>query len=285
MIKRSKKASAQETTNTQINSLTNAIRAIYNKTAISLSFEELYRCAYSVILSRAGSTLYQHTTATITDLLVDLSRPGLHGVDQVWSHHLTCMLMLRDVLMYMDRLYKPTCDDALLVYDLGIEIFRDVVVLPNKQSITNEFIENVKKDRDNVLVDASFLKRLVNIFCAVDEPKKVGMSVYLSTLEPAILQDATTYYKDLASRIKEFSVPKYLELIETSLLNEKNRVLNYLLDPTEERIVKVILQEMVTNQLETILNVYEINLDGKRSCINDNKRKVPRFKTLVQNPR
>lgn len=47
-------------------------------------------------------------------------------MNQVWSDHQTSMVMIRDILMYMDRVYVKQ-NDFDNVYNLGLIIFRDQV--------------------------------------------------------------------------------------------------------------------------------------------------------------
>ena len=51
----------------------------------------------------------------------------LSVLSQQWKDHQTAMVMIRDILMYMDRVYvqQHSCDN---VYNLGLKIFRDQVV-------------------------------------------------------------------------------------------------------------------------------------------------------------
>lgn len=47
-------------------------------------------------------------------------------LNQAWNDHQTSMVMIRDILMYMDRVYVLQ-NDVDNVYNLGLIIFRDQV--------------------------------------------------------------------------------------------------------------------------------------------------------------
>ena len=47
-------------------------------------------------------------------------------LNQAWNDHQTSMVMIRDILMYMDRVYVQQ-NDVDNVYNLGLIIFRDQV--------------------------------------------------------------------------------------------------------------------------------------------------------------
>lgn len=115
--------------------LKNAIQEIQKKNNSSLSFEELYRNAYTMVLHKYGERLYTGLKEVIThhlvnkvrkDVLDSLHNNFLQTLNQAWNDHQTSMVMIRDILMYMDRVYvqQHNVDN---VYNLGLIIFRDQV--------------------------------------------------------------------------------------------------------------------------------------------------------------
>lgn len=128
--------------------LERAFREIHTKNASALSFEELYRNAYKIVLKKKGEELYHKVTGfeeqwlgeQVRDGIVKLLTPPLlmgntHGnglatpaekrvagetflraLKQAWEDHQVCMGMLTDVLMYM----VSACDariEAFVVTD------------------------------------------------------------------------------------------------------------------------------------------------------------------------
>ena len=61
------------------------------------------------------------------DVLQSLNNNFLQILNGAWNDHQTSMVMIRDILMYMDRVYvqQNNCEN---VYNLGLVIFRDKVV-------------------------------------------------------------------------------------------------------------------------------------------------------------
>jgi cullin 3 len=115
-----------------------AFREIHTKNASKLSYEELYRHAYRIVLKKKGEQLYNkvhefergwlasEVRAYIQQLLspnlvADAQGAGatspnerrvagekfLKGLKQAWGDHQVCMSMLADVLMYMVRSTLP----------------------------------------------------------------------------------------------------------------------------------------------------------------------------------
>lgn len=115
--------------------LKNAIQEIQKKNNSSLSFEELYRNAYTMVLHKYGERLYTGLKEVIThhlvnkvrnDVLESLYNNFLQTLNQAWNDHQTSMVMIRDILMYMDRVYVQQ-NNVDNVFDLGLIIFRDQV--------------------------------------------------------------------------------------------------------------------------------------------------------------
>lgn len=109
-----------------------AFREIHTKNASQLSYEELYRHAYRIVLKKKGEQLYnkvhefesswlsKEVRATIQQMLSPNLLANAHsmggtttnerrvagekfltGLKQAWSDHQICTSMLADVLMYM----------------------------------------------------------------------------------------------------------------------------------------------------------------------------------------
>ena len=113
--------------------LERAFQEIHTKNASALSFEELYRNAYKIVLKKRGDELYAKVADFenrwlgdhVRQKIVGLLTPGLISLDTTphtlestaerrtsgetflkalkiaWDDHQVCMGMLTDVLMYM----------------------------------------------------------------------------------------------------------------------------------------------------------------------------------------
>ena len=115
--------------------LKSSLIQIHSKRASQLSFEELYRNAYKLVLKKRGETLYESVKDFEKDWLTNEVRPALEAVftpgllaaltgagsqtagtaneqrsdgerllkalKETWEDHNLCMSMTTDVLMYM----------------------------------------------------------------------------------------------------------------------------------------------------------------------------------------
>jgi cullin 3 len=179
-----------------------AFREIHTKNASRLSYEELYRHAYRIVLKKKGEELYRKVKEferkwlssevrsaiqqlLSPNLLADAQSVGgttanerrvagekfLKGLKQAWGDHQVCMSMLADVLMYMDRVY---CQDHRVpsIYTTAMVLFRDEIL----QSPTSEndghsvlgllsyvILEQIQMERDGDVIDKHLIKSCVHM--------------------------------------------------------------------------------------------------------------------------
>ena len=84
--------------------LANAIDEIYNRNASQLSFEELYRNAYNLVLHKHGTLLYDgvshklssHLLATVSKLADSPETSLLDDMATTWSEHQVRTVRVRD---------------------------------------------------------------------------------------------------------------------------------------------------------------------------------------------
>ncbi|KAK9448320.1 Cullin [Limtongia smithiae] len=165
------------------NVLSTAMQEMYRKNASKLSYEELYRTAYTLVLKKYAERLYNAFKAFVAQHLCEmvatelkplasntaysLSASGavnstmavplaaadqresgirfLKAVKMQWDDHCLCMRMISDILMYMDRVY---CKELQLplIYDAGLALFRDNVIR-NEEFAVGEHIYAIILDQ------------------------------------------------------------------------------------------------------------------------------------------
>lgn len=145
------------------NSLRIAIEEIQKKNNSQLSFEELYRNAYTMVLHKHGEKLYTGTRDVVSEHLVIKVRQNvidalinnfLTTLNAAWEDHRTAMVMIRDILMYMDRVYVSV-QKLEPIYNLGVILFRDNVVRygPIRDYLRQTLLDMVGKERRGEVVD------------------------------------------------------------------------------------------------------------------------------------
>ncbi|KAL7505493.1 hypothetical protein ACHAXN_003192 [Cyclotella atomus] len=140
----------QSTAMSAFSSLSTAIDEIHSRNASLLSFEELYRNAYNLVLHKHGGLLYdgvaerlgwhlEKSAIKLVEMAGGLDAPSsalgedmnaaiafLTSLSCTWKEHRVTMVMVRDIFMYMDRTYVQQ-NRKMTVYELGLFLFRRVV--------------------------------------------------------------------------------------------------------------------------------------------------------------
>ncbi|KAL7792964.1 Cullin [Trichoderma ceciliae] len=142
------------------NMIKEALRDIHNKSCGRLSFEELYRAAYKIVLKKKGEVLYdkvkefeeqwfaEHVipkievlvTKSLINIGVDISSSAsvnerrqtgekfLKGMRDTWEDHNMSMNMTADILMYLDRGYTQQEPRRVPIFATTIALFRDHIL-------------------------------------------------------------------------------------------------------------------------------------------------------------
>jgi cullin 3 len=139
--------------------IADALRDIHTKNAGKLSFEQLYRASYKIVLKKKGGDLYERVKVfeerwfhdrvipgiqgLITANLINVALRGvpgsstnerrvmgerfLRGIMESWEAHNMSMNMTADFLMYLDRGYAQDQNQAS-IYSVTIGLYRDHIL-------------------------------------------------------------------------------------------------------------------------------------------------------------
>ncbi|KAB8234949.1 Cullin-3 [Aspergillus alliaceus] len=173
--------------------LSTALKKIHTKDASSLSFEQLYRNAYNMVLAMRGEELYERVkrlekewlatevqkwvTSAISSMLLqskdqveiqdqenerrDTGEKFLSVLREAWEDHQICMGMITDVLMYMDRVIsadhkKPS------IYVASMALFRDYVLRSAARSDTESTVADVLKSTVLFMIQLERSGQMIN---------------------------------------------------------------------------------------------------------------------------
>jgi len=106
---------ARDQANQHWETIHDAIVKIHSKQASQLSYEELYRTAYNMVLHKHGELLYNNVKLTIGELLKPIAEDLLSNSDEeiiislnkLWADHKLYIIMIKDILLYMNKNYVP----------------------------------------------------------------------------------------------------------------------------------------------------------------------------------
>ncbi|XP_063697087.1 cullin-3-like [Culicoides brevitarsis] len=245
------------------NLLKNAIQEIQKKNNSGLSFEELYRNAYTMVLHKHGERLYlglkevvtQHLEAKVRqDVLRCMHNNFLQTLNQAWNDHQTSMVMIRDILMYMDRVYVQQ-NDVDNVYNLGLIIFRDQVVRHGciRDHLRTTLLNMVMCERKGEVVDHIAIKNACQMLMVLGINNRW---VYEEDFERPFLTQSAAFYKMESQKfLSENSASVYIKRVEARITEEAERAKLYLDESTEPHIVEVVEDELIKKHMRTIVDM------------------------------
>eukprot|EP00435_Cladocopium_sp_Y103_P061946 s405_g23.t1 len=242
--------------------LRHAIHQIHQHNASSLSFEELYRNAYNLVLHKYGELLYNGVQGVVADHLKVVAQscidcPSdrlLEELKKQWDDHKTTMVMIRDILMYMDRNFV-TQYKKVPVYEMGLMIFREKVSghARVKSQLLTLMLDNINAERRGEQVDRILLKHTVNMLVELGVQ---GKNVYRECFEDQFLDHTRKFYQDESKQyISQNPCSDYLKKAEKRIREEKARVENYLHESTMEKIQELCDEEWIQVHYKTLIHM------------------------------
>ena len=97
----------QNGANIHLKAIRDAIETIYDQRCSVLSFEQLYRGAYNLVLHKFGDFLYdgvgkilrEHLQTSVDELLSTKNDDFLRVTVKIWTSHKVAFNMVKDILM------------------------------------------------------------------------------------------------------------------------------------------------------------------------------------------
>mmetsp|Transcript_25320 Transcript_25320/g.80122 ORF Transcript_25320/g.80122 Transcript_25320/m.80122 type:complete len:736 (-) Transcript_25320:24-2231(-) len=239
--------------------LEDAIHEINNHNASGLSFEELYRNAYNMVLHKFGDKLYSGLVDTIERHLEAIAgyieaaqgHSFLVELNKRWADHNKSLRMIRDILMYMDRTYV-TQQKKTPVHELGLNLWRDNIVRLESihGRLTKTLLDLIHKERTGEMIDRALMKSTTQMLM------DLGQAVYQDDFEKPFVKAAAAFYKVEAQEyIASSDCPEYLKKAERRLQEEIERVQTYLDPSSEAQITSVVETELIGSQMRVLIDM------------------------------
>ena len=172
-------------------------------------------------------------------------------LEKKWREHARSMTMIRDILMYMDRIYVPP-NELEPVYDLGLSLWRDVVLRdPSVNSRMRAFVlDAIDTERRGDSFDVAAVTDVTRM------TMDVGEDVYVSDVETHVLASTSEFYKNESeSLLSSGDCFSYLTAVEKRLAEEVNRCGTYLHNRTERFLVKRCETELLEKPAHVVLGL------------------------------
>eukprot|EP00890_Picochlorum_soloecismus_P002261 jgi/Picsp_1/3035/NSC_01257-R1_cullin 3 len=238
--------------------LENAIHEINNDNSSGLSFEELHRNAYNMVVNKYGDRLYtglnetsrQHLTKVAAKIGALNGEPMLRLLKDEYERHRKSFSIIREIFMHLDKA-NAKHRDKKSVHDLSLELWRECIV--RKPSIndrmTKTLLQMIESERDGNFADKTLIRSIV--FMLVD----LGAPVYIKDFEVPFLEETRNYYdREAQASIEQMDCPEYLRHSEARLKEEADRVAAYLHPvSTGPKLAKVVENKLVASHSETLI--------------------------------
>ncbi|XP_010661050.2 cullin-3B isoform X1 [Vitis vinifera] len=239
--------------------LEEGIHEIYNCNISGLSFEELYRNAYNMVLHKFGEKLYSGLVTTMTHHLevisksIEAAQGGLflEELNRKWADHNKALQMIRDILMYMDRTFIPSTHKTP-VHELGLNLWRDNIIHSAKiqTRLQDTLLDLVLRERTGEVINRGLMRNVIKMLM------DLGSSVYQDDFEKHFLEVSADFYRAESQQFIECcDCGEYLKKAERRLNEEMERVSHYLDAKSEAKITSVVEKEMVESHMQRLVHM------------------------------
>ncbi|CAF1173958.1 unnamed protein product [Adineta steineri] len=227
------------------------------------NFEELYRAAYTLVLHGHGQKLYEKTRELIIEYLVEKVRPKLAGspsteflvtLKQIWNDYERSMVMIRCILMYMDRHYVSG-QRLEPVYDLGLRLFRENIILfsTTRQYFINALLEMMARERHGEIIDRTIIK---DISLKLTKLNINETSFYNEDFQTLCLQYLSEFYQSESKKLLSENAPsEYIKKIDLFINEETERIIFYFDQSIEKRFRQLVLDEFIIKHKEHLMKM------------------------------
>ncbi|OUC41949.1 Cation transporter family protein [Trichinella nativa] len=178
----------------------------------------------------------------------------LEVLNDAWNEHTTSMIMIRDILMYMDRVYvsQHSVDP---VYDLGLILFRDEVIRYDgiRDNLSNTLLNMIMAERHGEAIHMLSVKNACLMLMALGIHAR---TVYEEDFENPFLQQSAEFFREEGLRyLSENNASAYIQKVQQRINEESIRARHYLDAMTEVKIIKVLEEELISKNLRIIVDM------------------------------
>ena len=239
--------------------LEDAINRINQRETSQLSFEELYRCAYNMVLHKCGDTLYSGVHSSIASHLRKVANclsehrgeNLLRELASAWAQFNQSVRMLRDILIYMDRTYVPN-HDKLSTHSLSLHLWHELVLSDPRigPSITSTTLNMVHSERTGERIERDLLKLTSSML------SDLGLNVYESFLESPLLSTSSSFFASESHQTLAISDCRaYLLRAERRIAEEQARARECFCSSTEPNLMRVVYDELLRKHVHTLVSM------------------------------
>ncbi|XVF20306.1 hypothetical protein REPUB_Repub11eG0186900 [Reevesia pubescens] len=241
-----------------------AIRHVYNGNNRSLSDEETSRFkSQMVVVDEDDEMVYLELMETMNDCIREM-RTSMEAVpkgccflkelNRNWNIHCKALEALAIMLSPLNSYILTHCDES--IPELGMDIWKYIGLFYYKtlERLQESLLEQVHIERimstTHESVDSGLMKNLIKML--------VHNSFYEKVFEEPFLKDSSEFYRLESLKLVETcnSFADYIDEVERHCDLEIKRVNSYLDSKTKDKIVQVVMEEMVQKQILVLVSLF-----------------------------
>lgn len=218
---------------------------------------------YTMIMQKHGERLYnglkevvtQHLQRKVRETVVRaLNDNFLQTLNEAWIDHQVVMVMIRELLMYMERVYVQK-NDVENVYNVGLIIFRDEIVCHERirSNLRQRLLSMVMNERKGQVIDHILIKNACRMLMVLGINDRWFYELEFE--RPFLIESGAFYTLESEKFLPENGLIEYIKRVETCVNEEKERVRLYLDQSTEKRILDVVEEKMVKKDLQVLFEM------------------------------
>lgn len=239
--------------------LQSAVRAVYAGSPIEASREELYRMVHDLCTNKKAQWLYGQLKAEVDahagSLVGDLRQRTpdttafLALVQATWRRFTEQMLAIRSTFLHLDRSYVLHLGSVKSLWDMATQLF--CAHFEAASEVADKSVQGmlalVARERQGESVDHGLLASLSRML--------QSLHIYKSALEPRLLDESRSFYDAEGKRLIESTdAAHYLQLVDSRMQSEAQRVRAYLDPETRKPLIQVLDDWLLQPHLGAIVD-------------------------------
>jgi cullin 3 len=168
-----------------------------------------------------------------------------------WLDHNKALQMIRDILMYMDRIYVAI-SHRTHAHELGLNLWRDHIIhsLMIHSRLLDTLLDLIHQEGMGEVINRGLMRSITTMLM------DLGPAVYQDDFEKPFLEVSASFYSVESQEFIECcDCGNYLMKAERRLNEEMERVSHYLDTGSEAKITSVVEKEMVANHMHRLVHM------------------------------
>jgi len=241
--------------------LSKAITAVHNLLPVSESKESLYNSVKDLCTHKLAPKTFQRLQEQCKNHLKQVSMTlnreckeldalsFLDTLEQTWKDHCTQIRIIRDIFLYLDRTYVIHDTDVKSIWDMGLLLFRDEVIVHDPiilQKTVDGILSQIECERNGETIQRSLIQTLTRMLSSLE--------IYATSFEGSFLEQTRSFYhQEGLKRIDSDPVPIYIKFVEKRIQEEQERISFYLEFSTSDALLRIVHNQLVLRHAESIL--------------------------------